>query len=579
MSTPTPKGNRRDDLGQSSRCDDGRRPARWAIPLLAGLWLGCPARAEPPTPPALDRVEPPGVAAGGRERWTFAGRGLERVERVVVDGDGLSTEVASRAEGRLTADVRADPTSGPGFRDVRLLGPGGISNRLRVRVDALSQTAEREPNDRPEDATAIPPGSAGVGVLTPRDVDHFRFPARGGVPVVVDLEARRLGTPLQPVVSLSTAAGKLLTQRRGTPGLAGDVRFVFEPPADGDYLAQVKDNQYRGSEHAVYRLRVTTEPFATGLWPLGGPPGASLTVSLLGGNLDAPETRTVRLPDRPGATLDPSSEAGAFPFPFPFPGRLVTGDGPERDEPDRLEPGVTVNGRLERPGEVDRYRLGVGAGGAVRLAVVAAPLGSRLDAVLTVRRETGAALAENDDPPAGADSRETDSDLVFRPDADGEVVVEVADRYGRGGPEFAYRLKVQSPPADFSVTARPESDAINLEPGGRVEVAVGLRIIGRVGPIRLEAEGLPEGVTCAPVVVRPRSADDAPQRVAGRITLVASSQAPRGLGRLAIVASAEPDAGPELRREALFEPKPGNVGPAGTVPDRLDRVPVCVARP
>ena len=104
--------------------------------------------------------------------------------------------------------VAADAT--PGFREVRLDGPSGVSNLAVVRVDTLPQVVEAEPNNDPEKAQEVAIGTVIDGLHNAVDVDHFRITGEPGRRFTLDLEARRVGTSISPVVTLlspSSGAG------------------------------------------------------------------------------------------------------------------------------------------------------------------------------------------------------------------------------------------------------------------------------------------------------------------------------------------------------------------------------------
>jgi hypothetical protein len=549
---------------------------------------------EPAGPPApvVSSISPPGATVGATTNWVLRGRNLAGVDTDRISGEGVTVTFLRADDDRLELSARTDPQATPGFRDLRVEGPEGCSNLLRVRIDRLTQCAEREPNDDPKAATPLPNGAAGVGVLTPGDVDHFRVEARAGERRTVEVEARRLGTPVTPVVTVIRSDGRPLYQAREVPGVEGDCRFSWAFPADGPYVIQVRDNLYHGAEEAVYRLRVTDEPFATGLFPLGGPAARSVEFSASGGSLAKARTRTLTLTGDPGTTF----EVGPFDGPggpVTVPMLAVVGSGPERVEPAEageaepltpLDPGATVNGRLSKPGEVDRYRWNVKGGEPIRIEVVASALGSWLDPVVTVRDGRGEVLTENDDgpfleavaglaPPGDPGGRSLDSRLDLTPRSDGTVTVEVADRYGEGGPEYAYRLSAGPPRPDFAVQARlPNGSApaggaeagpgpsgvFNLRPGSEVTIPLRVAVNGRTGPITLRAVGLPAGVSAAPVTVRPAGAARVP--TGGRpaappsffVTLVlqVAPTAPPARGEIQIIGTATPADGPAIRRVA-----------------------------
>jgi hypothetical protein len=210
------------------------------------------------------------------------------------------------------------------------------------------------------------------------------------------------------------------------------------------------------------------------------------------------------------------------------------GSGPELTEPsERADPlaigaGVTVNGRLEKPGEVDRYRLGVKSGDRVRVRVMAAVLGSWLDSVVSVRDPEGHLLAENDDVAglprrnAGPGSTDSQVDLVAR--ADQDLIIEVADRDLGGGPEFGYRLEVGPPRPELRALVafnhlksfRSEDkdgrtpavvlvsrEAFTLRHGQYAVMPINVVADSLSGPITIAAEGLPPGLIAPPVVVEP----------------------------------------------------------------------------
>jgi hypothetical protein len=304
------------------------------------------------------------------------------------------------------------------------------------------------------------------------------------------------------------------------------------------------------------------------------------------------------------------------------------GSGVERNEPAEdapmparaIEPNLTLNGRLGRPGEVDRYRLALSKGKGVRIRVTAAELGSGLDSVLTVRDSKGGILAENDDASdvsSGSGVRgsafagvfpDPDSQIDLVPECDDWVTVEVRDRFGRGGPEFAYRIEAGEPSADFEVLVLedrgsdlgsrnagqgtfPASGAFHLVPGSETVVTFRVVMDGQPGPVAVRALDLPPGVTARPVIVRahgPGVRRYAGGRVVvpGELLLQAGPDAPLRLGWMRIEATTPEDAKTNgshgLRREGyaiLTLGTPVGPVPGRPVTHRINRFPVKVIRP
>lgn len=574
-------------MGQSSR------RAVWLTLTL--LWLaGNSASAQNPRAnnradgsPEIRSLFPPGVTVGQTAEWTLTGTGLDKVDRWIVTGSGVDVRAGKEAD-KLTVTASADAL--PGFRELRGSGPDGISNLLVFRVDSLPQTVESEPNDTAEHANPISIGAAVAGVLKPQDVDYYRVQGRAGQRIAIDLEARRLGTSIMPVVTVMAAGGTPLAQVRETPGAGEDCRLPFTLPADSAYLIEVRENAFGGGDNAAYRLRLDPAPYATALFPLGGRKGETITVTASGGTLPEPLTQRVTLPDQPGTIveLEPFDAPGGRVIP---PGRLIVGDGPEMLEPPAvngadatpLPLGTTVNGRIEHAGEVDRYSLAVKKGKPVRVRVQAAPLGSWLDSVVAIRDEKGNLLAENDDPGNpnaprragvifGISEAQADSRLDYEPKADGTVIVEVTDRYGDGGDAYGYRLDANSGQADFAIQillVNPgvnrrvvagrqapvppgSTGAFNLRPGTRLPVNFLIAPEGFTGQIEVRAEGLPPGVTSTAVKLR-ITGPTRGQPLGGLIELRADGDAEPAVGDLRLMATGTSATGETITRTATAQ--------------------------
>ncbi|HEV3167092.1 MAG TPA: PPC domain-containing protein [Isosphaeraceae bacterium] len=528
--------------------------------------------------PSITSCFPPGATVGKETECTLTGKNLDKINRWIVSGNGVELAEPTVDGNNLKVLVQVAADAEPGVRELRGAGPDGISNVILLRLDTLPQTTEEEPNDAPDKANVIVTGSVVVGHLKPQDVDYYRVEGQKGQRVVLDLEAQRLGTSLSPVLTVMNIKGTALAQARENPGAGHDCRLAFQFPSDGVYAVEVRDNTYSGSDASTYRLRVDGAHFATGLFPLGGPKGQTITVIASGGDLTEPLSKSVTLPNDPGVIVEPGIFEGPG-GPVLSPGRLIVSEGPEVNEAapgadgqstTPLAIGTIANGRIERPGEVDRYAVAVRKGEKIHVRIQAAPLGSWLDSVLTLRDDKGTMLAENDDPGNNNNQRRAgivlglaetppDSRLDFDPKADGTITIEVSDRYGDGGPEYAYRLDVGAAYPDFSITlllvnpnvnrailvngranvptAPGATGAFNLKPGARLPVNFLITPEGFAGSIEVRAEGLPPGVTAASVPIRIAGGTRTSQPSGGFVELKADSDAEPVVGDLKIVAT------------------------------------------
>ncbi|HEY2158545.1 MAG TPA: hypothetical protein VGH33_23145, partial [Isosphaeraceae bacterium] len=253
--------------------------------------------------------------------------------------------------------------------------------------------------------------------------------------------------------------------------------------------------------------------------------------------------------------------------------------------------------------------------------VVAEPMGSWLDSVLTIRDAAGETLAENDDSSVtnespsrrgvnflGVDHGTSDSLVDFEAPADGPITIEVTDRYGEGGPEYGYRLSVGASRPDFeafvlignpnangqvatavnnrSVTLTPGLFGVyNLPPGARVIVNVLVVPQGRPGPLTVRAEGLPDGVTASPLtldVLGPGAKGGSPSLVnapgkAGNLVFEVAPYAEPGVSEFRIVATAEPEPGKSITRRAsatIGLEAVASAVPARPITRRIERFPL-----
>ena len=189
----------------------------------------------------------------------------------------LGAAAGSRTTGRLTgwnlpqSEVELDTRPGGGaVRAVRVTGHGMVSNPVAFAVDDLPDVAESEPNNDPKSAQLVPwPCVVNGCINQPGDLDVFRLAAPGGATLVVEVAARRLGSPLDSVVRVTDAAGKILGWNDDSMPKDGalqlgdgllthhaDSRLYLTLPAKGPFFVQIEDAQHQGGGAYGYRLRL-----------------------------------------------------------------------------------------------------------------------------------------------------------------------------------------------------------------------------------------------------------------------------------------------------------------------------------
>jgi hypothetical protein len=193
----------------------------------------------------------------------------------------------------------------------------GISpSPIPFRVSEFGNVLETEPNDTHAAATKAELPNAFNGVIgKPGDVDCFRFTAKKGQTFDVHCWARRLGSPLDPVMTLSVFNGGALVANDDAVG--PDSYFRFTVPEDKEYVLSVTDHLGKGGPTYFYRIEFT-------------PVQPSVTVSIPKVSLFSQERQTIAVPrGNRMATLISAGRAN-------FGGELILGA-------QELPAGVTLN--------------------------------------------------------------------------------------------------------------------------------------------------------------------------------------------------------------------------------------------
>ena len=280
-----------------------------------------------------------------------------------------------------------------------------------------------------------------------------------------------------------------------------DPVLYFEVPRDGRYTVEIRDALYRGREDFVYRVTVGEIPYVTSIFPLGGPVDSEFTVQLHGWNLKRTEFAVKTAPRkayRPMRWYSLNQGSGGtvrFPLQIDYWAEVFDqepNDGSIASAQEVSWP-TTINGRIDRPGDVDVYRLD--AGGAMVAEVHARRLGSPLDSTLTLTDAEGTEIAFNDDHKDLAQAELThhaDSLLSASIPADGEYYLHIGDAQHNGGEEFSYRLRLRAPQADYELRVVPST--IMARAGQVVPITVfALRQDGFSEDIEMSLVDPPEG--------------------------------------------------------------------------------------
>jgi len=158
----------------------------------------------------------------------------------------------------------AIPGDAPPLRHVQVAAGGLTTNALPFAVDDIPETQEAEPNDAVDQANKISaPVTINGRIQQNGDADYFAFSAKANDVLALDVQARRLESPLDSIITLFTSKGRQLAENDDTidesQGLIthhADSYLRYTIRADGDYVMRIGDVQDLGGEQYAYRLSV-----------------------------------------------------------------------------------------------------------------------------------------------------------------------------------------------------------------------------------------------------------------------------------------------------------------------------------
>ena len=199
--------------------------------------------------PFITQVFPLGARQGTRTTALIKGWNLGQTE--------LSLDTQTASEG--------------GQRTASYIGRQ-FCNAVPYAVDNLPECSENAANDSIAEAqTVYLPQIINGHIDRPGDIDVFQFRGLAGTEVVAEVQARPLNSPLDSLLRLTDAAGKVLAWNddhvlkdshlhRDMMGLVthhADSYVMAELPASGTYYVHLADTQQHGGEAYAYRLRLS----------------------------------------------------------------------------------------------------------------------------------------------------------------------------------------------------------------------------------------------------------------------------------------------------------------------------------
>jgi hypothetical protein len=449
------------------------------------------------------------------------------------------------AEGKDAVKLKIASDAPRGTMWLRFHNADGASALRPFLIGGCAELLETEPNDTLAKANAPAEFPVTInGVLEKAgEVDAFRVALRRGETLIAVLAAKQtLGSPMDGLLQIVDDRGFVHEQNDDQRGF--DPRIIFTAPSDGAYFVRVfafpaqPDTAIRfsGAPTYVYRLTLTTGPFADRVFPCAATSDQPAKVKLEGWNLPA-ELGDVDLPASP-IGLQPvfrdGVESTARIVATPF--NVIREQEPNPPaQPQSASVPAAVCGVVGEVKDVDAWKATLKAGQRVALRIIATGLGSALDAVVRISDAGGQRLAEIDDAPQD----DADAVLEFTAPKDGDYVVTVTDRFAHGGPGYWYALTLSEPQPAAMLQVAGDAFVVKAETPLEIPVTIERRS-GFALPLNISVEGLPEGVTADAVVSEPQG--DSSKQV--KLVVKSARSEPWG-GPMRIVGRSEGDSQPE----------------------------------
>ncbi|MEW4530176.1 hypothetical protein [Maioricimonas sp. JC845] len=530
--------------------------------LSVSLWMlvgAVPLHAQLPQT-RLYSISPPGAQVGTTaEVRILAGDDLEEITALHFNHPGITAQPKMQeVNGKpqpvdRTFVVTVAPDVPPGMYDVRTTGLWGTSNPRRFVVGDLPEAIEAEANNLPEQASLLELNSVLNGRMDGgTDVDWFRTTLTAGQKVVIDCQAQRIDSRMDPTIEVYDATGRRrLGVSRNDRGR--DAVLLFEVPQDGEYLIRVFDHVFRNGNDYFYRLKVHTGPQLAFSLPASGLPGTTSRFALYGVNLPGSQPTGVMVDGVPLERLETEitipaldelpamddrvdsvhSSVDGFSYRFESPEGtsnplrmfLATAAPVTEVEPnDTVDAAQSVTvpceitGQFGQRADQDVFTFEAKAGEVYWIEAFGQRLGTSADPYvvveqvtvdgngneqvkrLTAQDDTGTNLLQN-----VFDTYTDDPAWRLQIPADGKYRVTIRDRYweSRGDPALIYRLAIQQEEPDYRLVVVPAAPTagqtwpVGLRKGDSFAVNVlAFRRDGFSGPIRVTADSLPAGVEC-----------------------------------------------------------------------------------
>ena len=527
----------------------------WVTVALVGL-ATAPSQAQTASPdPEAIAIFPLGGGQGSVFRAEVRARHLQGAHSVYFDTPDIQGRIlqvgeieleelepppgettVDRAGQKVHLEIRIPDSAQPGATGLRLVGSRGITNRLLFFIHSLPQLQEQEaPHHKPTQSQFVPlPVVVNGRIRKGGETDYYSFQVPAGEELIFQVHSRpperQAAGGWDPYLALYQPAGSWFDSDRArrlaynneptSQHITAMPHLSYRFPRAGTYLVEVGAESGQGGPHGSYQLQIVPARMADRLigWKEGlqqeGWPERRFDRSLGAEWIDALQARTVEIAQKtledeervasgaaaagPGATRDTRSFSGKRTPP------VAIHQSEDEDLIPQLSLPALIEGRIESPGDVDRFLLRVETGDRLAFEVetpdTAPP---HFNPHLSVIGGAGEELFSNVYKRIHRNFtfylKTMEAKTVYTFLRGGDFTLQIRDvTHQYGDPSFRYRVLVR-PQIPHVGAIQVDADRLNLVIGqARKFLVTTDQEESFAGEVALRLENLPSGVQLFP---------------------------------------------------------------------------------
>ncbi len=169
---------------------------------------------------------------------------------------GKKTPIRIQGWNLMQGDAIVDATGEPAF--LQLTAPEGAGHVVLPVVEAVSVVADAKSSQSDPQKVTLPVSISGV-VESPGDEDTFTWDVEKGDRINLSIKAFTLGFPLDPLLTVTNADGKVLKEADDQSRSERDVSTVVVAPLKGAMQVKVQDVHRFGGPRFAYALMIEKE--------------------------------------------------------------------------------------------------------------------------------------------------------------------------------------------------------------------------------------------------------------------------------------------------------------------------------